>query len=349
MDKEELENGQPNGNDSGSRSDSGAGNGDNNGNGNGDNKPKQQSYRERNRNGSDTRDSGNENGTTGKGEGGNPEPTNGGTESGELDTGRTTIPIDGDAEHEGESPQDRKRRLDRERKARKRAELRGDSDSTGTSGTRGAGNRSESEKQPPSLVVEETPIPKPSPAPKEQGTPKPTKTRATSASNARTKAGDIVPTEMTMFLEGIFSLLGGILGSHWMITTEEATQISEPLVKILNKQNKKRKDKVNDMMLPMLLVTAIGSIIVPRLMIQISEWKVKTNERKQRVRQQELQRANSARVESGNHPGEVNRGSERVDAPSAGTTGERQGGGYDDQDGTYHIPTVPPSLRGWTD
>ncbi|WID10853.1 hypothetical protein phiG2_10 [Lysinibacillus phage phiG2] len=198
-------------------------------------------------------------------------------------------------------------------------------------------------------MVDEKPIPAPTPTPKEQGTPKPTRARATSASNARTKAGDIVPTEMTMFLEGIFSLLGGILGSHWMITTEEAKQISEPLVKILNKQNKKRKDKVNDMMLPMLLVTAIGSIIVPRLMIQISEWKVKSNDRKLRARQQQLQRANSARIESGNSAGEINQRGGGMDAPTSGTPREHEGRGHDVENATQHIPTVPASLRGWTD
>jgi hypothetical protein len=64
------------------------------------------------------------------------------------------------------------------------------------------------------------------------------------------------------------------------VTEDEANQIAEPLTRILNKMNKKKKSKVNDYMAPMLLITAIGSILVPRLMITTMEWREKANERK---------------------------------------------------------------------
>lgn len=250
-------------------------------------------------------------------------------------------------EPSGESDVDRKRRLDRERKQRQRAAKR-DSDNSRTSNGTGRTRTDDNENETSVLLVE---VPEPKKAPKAQGTPKAAKPKVTSAAakKGRAKAGDIDSSEMSMFIEGVFSLLGSTLGSHWFIIPEESEQISVPLVKMLNKQNKKKKDKVNDLMLPMLLVTAIGSIIVPRLLIQLEEWKVLKNERKQR----EAQRANSANLGGGTKSrlgsGKANASSERMateDSPTFGTVEEHR---HDVHNANELIPTVPSSLADWSD
>jgi hypothetical protein len=203
------------------------------------------------------------------------------------------------------------------------------------------------------VVVDEPDIPSPL-KPKDQGTPRPAKSRPTSQTakaRSKGKAGDIDDSEMSMFIEGVFSLLGSMLGSHWFIQKDEAEQISVPLVKMLNKQNKKRKDKVNDMMLPMLLMTAIGSIIVPRLIIQSAEWKVKRIERKVA----EQKRANTAGgqdlsgIKSRTNTGETSTSSGGMATEVARPYFPNERTGHDVQESNQYVPTLPPSLIGLSD
>lgn len=228
---------------------------------------------------------------------------------------------------------------------------RRDSSRTGTSGTRGAGT---SDKQTSSVVVVDEPSIPSVLKPKEQGSPRPTKSTPTSQSarsKAKGKAGDIDDSEMSMFIEGVFSLLGSMLGPHWFITKDDAEQISVPLVKMLNKQNKKRKDKVNDMMLPMLLMTAIASIVIPRILIQTEEWKVKRYARKL----EEQKRANSAggqaldKLRPGSHSGETSISSRGMAPETPEPTFGNETGGHDVKESNQYVPSLPPSLIGLSD
>ena len=101
----------------------------------------------------------------------------------------------------------------------------------------------------------------------------PIKTISVKEKKALQKAGDISPDEMNQFICGVFGILSVVAGSHWAIADDEGEQIAKPLSIILNKQNKKAKDQINSMMAPMLLISAIGAIIIPRLMITISQMK----------------------------------------------------------------------------
>lgn len=230
---------------------------------------------------------------------------------------------------------------------------RGNTDRTRTDRT-GRTDTSTSEKTPLVVVSESDPIILSVLKPKSQGSPREVKAKPTSQtakSRSKAKAGDIDDSEMTMFLEGVFALLGSVMGGHWFISSDEAEQISVPLVKMLNKQNKKRKDKVNDMMLPMLLITAIGSIIVPRLIIQTSEWKVKRIERQLA----EQKRANTAGgqnlsgIKSRTDSGETSNSSGGVVAEVARSPFNNESTRHDVKESNQYVPSLPPSLIGLSD
>jgi hypothetical protein len=161
--------------------------------------------------------------------------------------------------------------------------------------------------------------------------PTSTKTKGT----RKGKADDVNADELTAFLIGVFNLLGGLMGGHWFITEDEAEQISEPLTRILNKMNKKKKSKVNDYMAPMLLITAIGSIIVPRLMITAMEWREKANERKRK--QKQLTQFKPS-------PAETPSPSRSVGGETSGADDREQTGGDNGENAPQFLPTVPSEI-----
>lgn len=243
------------------------------------------------------------------------------------DRGDRVESVQSDEPNRDESPADRKRRLDRERKRELRRRNTG---STGTSGAAGTGGSSGDQKSP-------TVVPLRQKEPKNVK-PKPTSTQVKSG---KKKNDDIDEGELTAFIIGIFNLFGGIMGSHWYISKDEAEQISEPLTRILNKQNKKLKSKTNDMMAPMLLITAIGSIVVPRMAIQVMEWKEKKNERRIRER-------NVSGLRPRTDSGQADRGRGELEREAAGDHEERevQQNEYARKNDVEHVPTVPSFLVG---
>jgi hypothetical protein len=169
-----------------------------------------------------------------------------------------------------------------------------------------------------------------------QKEPKAPKVSPTSTKTKGVRKGnkdDVNADELTAFIIGVFNLLGGIAGAHWFVSEDEANQIAEPLTRILNKMNKKRKSKMNDYMAPMLLITALGSIVVPRLMITTMEWREKANERKQnRLRQNTIQAPSAPRGMGGETTRDTHEPVEEL---------ERDG-----ENAPQFIPTVPASLTG---
>jgi hypothetical protein len=168
-----------------------------------------------------------------------------------------------------------------------------------------------------------------------QNPPKEPKVTPTSTKTKGVRKGnkdDVNTDELTAFIIGIFNLAGGLAGSHWFVTEDEANQIAEPLTRILNKMNKKRKSKVNDYMAPMLLITAIGSILVPRLMITTMEWREKANERKRNKLIQSTRKIASPPPSVGEQ------------APRG--TSEQPERGHDGENAPQFVPTVPPEIGG---
>jgi hypothetical protein len=175
---------------------------------------------------------------------------------------------------------------------------------------------------------------------KSQDEPKAVKPKVTSTKKKKSaKAGDIDESEMTAFILGVFGLLAAVLGPTWIVSEDEADQISDPLCRILNKQAKKKKDQINAMVAPMLLVGAIGTIVVPRMMITISDWKEQKNER---IREKQ-------RTQSRTNPSETPRNSESDRAES--TENDRASSeGFANVENDHHVlPSLPPSLTHITD
>jgi hypothetical protein len=168
-----------------------------------------------------------------------------------------------------------------------------------------------------------------------KNTVKPTSTKT--KGTRRAGKDDINTDDLTAFLIAIFNLLGGLLGSHWFIQEYEAEQISEPLTRILNKMNKKRKTKVNELTAPLLLFTAISTIVIPRLTITVMEWKEKANERKRNQSKRTQFRPNSEQAPS------VSRGMDR-EAPR--DHDEQPSGGHDGENAPQHTPSVPTEIIG---
>lgn len=174
------------------------------------------------------------------------------------------------------------------------------------------------------------------PTPKAQSKPQPTKVTPTNVkAKSNVKAGDINPDELTEFLLGVFGILATIGGEHWIIYENEAETISKPLTSILNKMNKKRKDNVTSMMAPMLLVTAVGTIIVPRALITLATWK----EKKENAR---IATANPNR--SGGTSLQAPASNGAISSQAAGIDREYQDQKSDGYDGGASTPTVPAYL-----
>ena len=148
-----------------------------------------------------------------------------------------------------------------------------------------------------------------------------------------TKAGDIDRKELTDFLTGLFGVLGATAGVHWFITEDEADSIAKPLATILNKMNKKKKDNINGYMAPMLLLAAIGTVVVPRMMTQTQLMKG----RKNHVRKP---------AESRSHPGEASSaGGQAAPQPAEPAPIGAEGKAVDaGEDGTYIHTSVPTSI-----
>jgi len=123
---------------------------------------------------------------------------------------------------------------------------------------------------------------------------------------------------------------------HWVIDEDEADQIAKPLAGMLNKMNKKRKDSIGNMMTPMLLITAVGAVVVPRVMITLAEWKEK------RTNARNTNRAYAR----GSDPNKAVTGSGGVAPEAAGTDQRTVIESTDDGKGSNHsIPTVPAEVR----
>jgi hypothetical protein len=227
-----------------------------------------------------------------------------------------------------ESDEERRRRIKRERdreyRARKRREQLGGNPSDTRTSTTGGTRGSSGSQNPSSLVLVN-----------KQATPKEPKVNPTSTKTKGVRKGnkdDVNTDELTAFIIGVFNLAGGLAGSHWFVTEDEANQIAEPLTRIMNKMNKKKKSKVNDYMAPMLLITAIGSILVPRLMITTMEWREKANERKRN-------KLRTSPIQTIPTPPSVGEQAPRGD-------GEQPERRNDGENAPQFVPTVPPEIGG---
>lgn len=80
-------------------------------------------------------------------------------------------------------------------------------------------------------------------------------------------------------LQAGFGILGTRAGEHWNISEDEAKSISSPLVNILNKYDLFQKVSKNSDALS--LVVAVGTVIIPRSMIQYELIKQKRKEKKE--------------------------------------------------------------------
>lgn len=107
-----------------------------------------------------------------------------------------------------------------------------------------------------------------------QGKPRSVKTKVENIKNKKSKPGDIDSDTLGKFVQGIFGVVAVVGGAHWVIDETESEAISDPLATMLNKMNKKKKDNLAALMSPILLVTAIGTVIVPRAMITIEQMKM---------------------------------------------------------------------------
>jgi len=93
-------------------------------------------------------------------------------------------------------------------------------------------------------------------------TPRKTKTTTKKVESA------IGENEISSLLVGTFSLIALKGGDQWVITTDEAEQISKPLSNILKKIDV--LDKVSNVSDGVMLCMALGMILIPRVLITVA-------------------------------------------------------------------------------
>jgi hypothetical protein len=113
---------------------------------------------------------------------------------------------------------------------------------------------------------------------------KPSKAVGKSKTVSKKDSGDITDAEtLAVILQSGFALLAGVTRrSHWNIDEEEALTIASPASTMIQKLTTAQKKKINQLTAPIVLGSAIASVVLPRLMIDLSMSKgVKTNARNQ--------------------------------------------------------------------
>jgi len=85
------------------------------------------------------------------------------------------------------------------------------------------------------------------------------------AKSGSTAGGSTVMVQSV--IQGLFIVVAGRVGEHWVLTDEEATAIAEPAANIIGKYLD--TDKLAKYSDPAALAFALGAVMLPRVMIQI--------------------------------------------------------------------------------
>lgn len=132
------------------------------------------------------------------------------------------------------------------------------------------GRKTEEEKHTRPALVD---ITVPAPEKKKRGRPP--------KASKETEDSGIGTAEIGMLVAGIFGLLSIPLGQHWQITPQEAQQVADPASRIIARMN--MSEQVSKYSDPILLIMALATISVPRMMITLAS-KGKGNRREAQER-----------------------------------------------------------------
>ena len=123
------------------------------------------------------------------------------------------------------------------------------------------------------------PIPK---ANKDTGIKPKTKIKKTSTATSKQDLTEIKNTG-TALLQGAFSILSIRLGEHWNITEQESKSIVNPCINILDKYDIFNKVAKNVDVLS--LIVAVGTVIIPRIILTIPDNKEVTKNETNNIRE----------------------------------------------------------------
>jgi mannitol-specific phosphotransferase system IIBC component len=98
-------------------------------------------------------------------------------------------------------------------------------------------------------------------------------------------------------------LAGVTRRKHWEIQEDEAVSIAKPASNMIQKLTSKQKQKINQLAAPIMLVSAIASVVVPRLIIDMAMAK-ETNQN-ERVKKQVSQNLNGDAKQNVDESGNV--------------------------------------------
>lgn len=109
--------------------------------------------------------------------------------------------------------------------------------------------------------------------------PKDVKPRKEVKKESKKDMGDITdPETLAVLIQSSFALLAGVTRrKHWEIEEEEAKTIANPASTMIQKLNAKQKQKINQLTAPILLGSAIASVVLPRVLIEMSMSRRVTN------------------------------------------------------------------------
>lgn len=101
---------------------------------------------------------------------------------------------------------------------------------------------------------------------------KPSKSTAKTKDSSKKDSGDITdPETLSVILQSSFALIAGITNrKHWNIDEEEALTIAQPASTMIQKLTTAQKKKINSYTAPIVLGSAIASIVVPRLVLDLA-------------------------------------------------------------------------------
>lgn len=101
---------------------------------------------------------------------------------------------------------------------------------------------------------------------------KPSRAASKAKTSAPKKDGSITDSEtLATIIETAFGMLAGVTRrSHWQIDAEEAKTIAIPASTMIAKLTVKQRNKINQLAAPIMLGTAIVSVCMPRIIIDIS-------------------------------------------------------------------------------
>lgn len=92
------------------------------------------------------------------------------------------------------------------------------------------------------------------------------------AKDGKKDSGDITdPETLSVILQSGFALLAGVIRrKHWNIEEDEALTIATPASTMIQKLTAAQKKKINQLTAPIVLGSAIASVVLPRLMIDLA-------------------------------------------------------------------------------